>query len=339
MTPLNSNYSEKLNETLIQVIFTNTHCLDLTLLFSTSINDSSNSIKYSITFRSFGAEAYRFGSFLTGNETITINYIQLNENIDCADGLYITCIYYIEPRFDPICKDLKFDDGRHSVSPSYNPLFVPLMYALSIFMLFPVIIQHHRKKTKLLLARQQQIRRLSLTITNVDPNENHELFTKQILSKITNRNYLNTATTSFSSLDKYISNSSDLIDHNEQEDDDDNNCPNANDSIEHLLSSKPWLTVNGEPISDQQTFYNPNNDLPQPFNLFKQNSFPSSRKRRSESSINKSDEQIYENNYTNRKEGDIRLPLCIDDNKQYLRPKSKVNLYLSSSPNLFESDV
>ncbi|CAF1406758.1 unnamed protein product [Didymodactylos carnosus] len=113
------------------------------------------------------------------------------------------------------------------------------------------------------------MRRLSLTIKHDVMDANHQLFTNQIFSKTNNCNYLNTTTTSFSSFETYFSNSSDLIDHDEEHEDDDNNGPDASDGIEHLLSSKTWLIVTAEPIiSAHQTFYNQNNDSREALHLY-----------------------------------------------------------------------
>src|ERR1700722_3105762 len=61
-----------------------------------------------------------------------------------------------------------------------------MMYALSILMLLPVSIQHHRKKKALILQRQKELRRLSVTIAQDDENPKQN-FAKKLLSQIIER--------------------------------------------------------------------------------------------------------------------------------------------------------
>ena len=88
------------------------------------------------------------------------------------------------------CKDihlLKTNQTRNNTVPdflpSYNPLFVPMMYALSVIMLLPVIIQHHQRKKAQVVQRRKQIRRLSVTIAQDDQNPQQEL-AKKMLTQI-----------------------------------------------------------------------------------------------------------------------------------------------------------
>jgi hypothetical protein len=118
------------------------------------------------------------------------------------------------------------------------------MYALSILMLLPVIIQHRRHKQAQLIKRQKELRRLSLTILQDNPNiiENGSInfkkipiqvelvslpSTKTILDDIDdNDNVTFTVQKSRSFSNKY--------------DGDEKSGVTADDCIAHLLNNTPW---------------------------------------------------------------------------------------------------
>jgi heme exporter protein D len=148
---------------------------------------------YFITFRSFGNEQLKFGLFLSSNkyEEHSMEIIHQYYTTEFS-YLFIICFHFILPNnnLDIQCKDIrllkanqiKFNSSEDFL-PSYNPLFVPMMYALSILMLLPVIIQHHRQKQAILLQRQKELRRLSVTIAQ-DTQNPKQNFAQKILSQI-----------------------------------------------------------------------------------------------------------------------------------------------------------
>jgi hypothetical protein len=148
---------------------------------------------YLITFRAFGDEQLNLGLFPLTNKSKE-NSIEISHQYQTKEifYLFIICFHFIRPYndLDIQCKDihlLKKDQNKTKLTkdflPSYNPLFVPMMYALSIIMLLPVIIQHHRRKTAQLVQRRKQIRRLSMTIAEDDQNPQQHLG-KKLLSHI-----------------------------------------------------------------------------------------------------------------------------------------------------------
>ncbi|CAF1292583.1 unnamed protein product [Rotaria sordida] len=241
------------------------------LLYNITTNYS-----YFITFRSFGYEQLKFGLFLSTN-TSEENSIEIFYQYHTTElfHLFIICFHFILQfnDLDIQCKDLRIfkDDLIKSNLPedflsSYNPLFVPMMYALSILMLLPVIIQHHRHKKAQLLQRRKELRRLSMTIVQDNRNPQQNL-AKSVLSKIVendNINYenipidvelmsLRSTKTILDDIDDNVNSTSKLqtlqpLIYNYDDDDDDDNDinkqsgVNAHDCIAHLLDNTPWNT-------------------------------------------------------------------------------------------------
>lgn len=232
---------------------------------------------YFITFRPFGDEQIKLGLFSPTNKSVQ-NSIDILYHYDTRE-LFIICFYFILSLkdLDIQCKDLRLVQNTEIEShsekdflPSYNPLFVPLMYALSVLMLLPVIIQHHRRKQAKLIARRKQIRSLSISIAKDDPS-----LTQSVLSKIVENGkvcYENlpidirllsmspTVTTRLDDLDDptkptfTLETSQPYVYENENydvdDDDDDELIVDAHDCVAHLLDSAPWSTSDiDEPVT------------------------------------------------------------------------------------------
>ncbi|CAF1102040.1 unnamed protein product [Rotaria sp. Silwood1] len=135
---------------------------------------------YYLTFRLFEHQQIKFGlyapTYQYQQNSIEI-FNQYNNTSRELYYLFIICFYFILPLndIDIECKDIRLLKNKESYShheyhPSYKPLFVILMYALSILMLLPVIIQHRRRKIALLIERRKQLKRLSMSISPDNPN-------------------------------------------------------------------------------------------------------------------------------------------------------------------------
>ena len=146
--------------------------------FILNYNVSSN-YSYLITFRLFEHEQFKYGLFnpTDGNEMKSIeilhHYELMREEIYY---FFIICFHFIRSLndIDIVCKDLRLVktnpfDSENDYLPSYRPLFVPMMYALSVLMLLPVIVQHRRQKRANIIDRQRQLKRLSLSLVNENP--------------------------------------------------------------------------------------------------------------------------------------------------------------------------
>ncbi|CAF3386912.1 unnamed protein product [Rotaria sp. Silwood1] len=249
---IDANYRE--NDTII-------------LLYNITTNYS-----YFITFRSFGHEQLKFGLFLSTNKTEE-NSIEIFYQYHTIESfnLFIICFHFILQLddLDIQCKDLRIIKDDHITSnlsqdflPSYNPLFVPMMYGLSILMLLPVIIQHHRHKKAQLLQRRNELRRLSITISQDNRNSQQNL-TNNILSKIVkngNINYenipvdielisLRSTKTMLDDVDDNVNSTFALqtlqpfMHKYDDNDIDKQSDVNAHDCIAHLLDNTPWNTL------------------------------------------------------------------------------------------------
>ena len=133
---------------------------------------------YYITFRSFGNEQSKFGLFspTKGFKEYTIEIPYPYSTID----LLIICFHFLRPNndLDIQCYDRRIVKSYEIFLPSYNPLFVPMMYALSVLMLLPVIIQNHRRKKALVLQRRKELRRLSVSISRDKQNPKRNIVQK-----------------------------------------------------------------------------------------------------------------------------------------------------------------
>ncbi|CAF4183679.1 unnamed protein product [Rotaria sp. Silwood2] len=135
---------------------------------------------YYLTFRLFEHQQIKFGLY-SSTYQYKQNSIEIYNQYDLSRELFylfIICFYFILPLndIDIQCKDIrllkdnKINFRHHEYHPSYKPLFVLLMYALSILMLLPVIIQHRHRKHAQLIERQKQLKRLSMSISPNNPN-------------------------------------------------------------------------------------------------------------------------------------------------------------------------
>ena len=156
-------------------------------------NLTSNA-SYIITFRLFGDEQLRFGPYAPthGWKQTSLEILHSYRTTE-SFYLFITCFHFLLPSndLDIQCRDIRLskkqsDKGNSSDDflPSYNPLFVPMMYGLSVIMLLPVIIQHHRRKQALLMKRHKELRRLSIGIAQDDQHP-HQTLAQRVISQIT----------------------------------------------------------------------------------------------------------------------------------------------------------
>lgn len=223
-----------------------------TFIFSYNI---TTNYSYYLTFRLFEHEQIKFGLFHPSERA---NKFPISNSYNTSTTLFylfIICFHFIRPinDLDIQCKDirlLKYQPNKSHL-PSYKPLFVPLMYALSVLMLLPVIIQHRRRKQAQLIERRKQLRRLSITIAQDNPNilsnfvENGNINLKRIPIQI--------ELVSLPSIKTILDDIDDndnityalrnlptsIIEHDENDDDDDVGVT-ADDCIAHLLNTTPW---------------------------------------------------------------------------------------------------
>jgi len=220
-----------------------------TFIFSYNL---TTNYSYYLTFRLFEHEQIKFGLFSPSFKQNTFQIYNQYHSSTTLVYLFIICFHFIRQLndIDIQCKDirlLKIDQTKSL--PSYKPLFVPMMYALSILMLLPVIIQHRRRKRAQLIERQKQLGRLSLTISQDNP---------EILSKIVDNKKIK-----FKKIPIQIELVSlpssktilDDIDDNDNvtftlqklrpfadksDEDEDESGVTADDCIAHLLNNTPW---------------------------------------------------------------------------------------------------
>ncbi|CAF0943897.1 unnamed protein product [Adineta ricciae] len=235
--------------------------------------------KYShyITFRAFGDVQFQFGLFSSTNKSEK-NSLEIAHHYSSSEPyyLFIVCFHFLQFNdLDIQCRDIRLLNVRQLESnaskeflPSYNPLFVPMMYALSVVMLLPVIVQHHRHKKALLLQRRQTLRRLSMQIADDDQIPQQNLL-KNILLQIKddgNTNYENlclemdTISDSVPKVNRNdlsdnnvtftLENLQPLIHRRDGNDIDEQVDVNADDCVAHLLNNTPWNSSQTEqPLS------------------------------------------------------------------------------------------
>ena len=149
-----------------------------------SYNLTSN-YSYLITVRLFGNEQSKFGVFPPTDE-FEENSIELFQS-SSSTNLIIICFHFIRRinDLDIQCQDRSLNKEKGNSTdpdflPSYHPFFVPMMYALSILMLLPVIIQHHRQKRTLVVQRRKELRRLSVSISQDKQNPQRKIAQKML---------------------------------------------------------------------------------------------------------------------------------------------------------------
>lgn len=236
----------------------------------------TTNFSYYLTFRLFGNEQFKYGLNSPTNQSINHSIpVLFQPETDDSLSLFIICFHFLVSldNLDIQCRDIRlvnnFDNERFNVSedflPSYNPLFVPMMYALSIIMLLPVMIQHHRRHQLQSIRRRKELRRLSVSIVQDKSNPKRN-FAQRILSSFSengNLNYesvplgmkLTSATSTKTTLDDIDDNPivtfslQNSIPFTHQYDDIDLTESNidAHDCIAHLLDNTPWNT----PMPDQ----------------------------------------------------------------------------------------
>lgn len=141
----------------------------LILYYNLTTNSS-----YYLTFRVFEQEQIKFDLFSSDIQENTLQITYEHHSDNSLPYLFIVCFHFLHRlnEIDIQCKDINLikSESIPISLPSYKPLFVPMMYALSVLMLLPVIIQHRRHKQVKSLERRKQIRRLSMTIVQDHPN-------------------------------------------------------------------------------------------------------------------------------------------------------------------------
>lgn len=223
---------------------------------------------YFITIRSFGNEQLKLGLFLPSNKFVehSLEVFYQQSTTELFD-LFIICFHFILQinDLDIQCKDIRLLKNKSQISqdflPSYNPLFVPMMYALSVIMLLPVIIQHHRHKQALLLQRKKELRRLSVSISQ-DKRNPKQNFMRKILSQIIengNINYANlpldielvslpSTKTILDDVDENanvtftLQNLQPFIHKYDDDELNEQSVVDAHDCVAHLLDNTPWNT-------------------------------------------------------------------------------------------------
>jgi hypothetical protein len=252
---------------------------------------------YYLTFRLFEQEQMKFGLF-----SPTYRYRQNSIKIVNQDNspkelfyLFIICFHFMRQLndIDIQCKDMRLLKTDQTQSdrkylPTYKPLFIPMMYALSILMLVPVIIQHRRYKQEQLIERQKQLRRLSLRISQDDPTilsqiiENGNINLKKLPIEIE----LPSTKTIFDDDNDNITFTLEKLRPFIEKYDNEESGFTADGCIAHLLDNTPWNsypTERSPPISlakrdsNEQylpmigTFYNNDDDDQQP--IIKSNAY------------------------------------------------------------------
>ena len=161
----------------------------LLLVYNLTCNAS-----YFVTLRLFGDEPLRFGPYSPthGWRQASLEILHSYRTRE-SFYLFISCFHSLVPfhDLDIQCRDIRLakkQSGKSNSSddflPSYNPLFVPMMYGLSVLMLLPVIIQHHRHKQALLKKRHKELRRLSIGIAQ-DNHHPQQTFAQRVIARIT----------------------------------------------------------------------------------------------------------------------------------------------------------
>ena len=217
----------------------------LILYYNLTTNSS-----YYLTFRVFEQEQIKFGLFSSDIQENTLQITHEYHSENSLPYLFIVCFHFLYRlnEIDIQCKDINLikSESIKTSLPSYKPLFVPMMYALSILMLLPVIIQHRRQKYVKSLERRKQIRRLSMTIVQDHPNILSNLAKRvsvklpidvELLSIPSTKTILDDINddVSFTKTKPRI-----LIDDYDREDDVE---ITADDCIAHLLNNTPWSST------------------------------------------------------------------------------------------------
>lgn len=228
---------------------------------------------YYITFRLFANKQLKFGLFSPTTQ-YQQNSIEIPNQYETSTELFylfIICFYFLLPsnEIDVQCRDKRllkdYEIKPHDEhNASYKPLFLPLMYALSIIMLLPVIIQHRRRKNALSKEREKQLKRLSLTIAQDSPaalstiirKGNKNLKQIPIQLELVSSGSVKTILDDMDENDKVrftIQNVQPIIDTIDYDDDDDDDSEGdgyddndiesdvtADECIAHLLNNAPW---------------------------------------------------------------------------------------------------
>ncbi|UJR13995.1 hypothetical protein I4U23_000995 [Adineta vaga] len=206
---------------------------------------------YYLTFRQFEHEHIKYGLFPATYryEQRYVKIFNQSNTLEEFVQLFIICFHFLR-QFNDIdiqCKDLRLLNTDQEHLPSYKPLFVPLMYVLSILMLLPMIMHRRHHKRAELIERRKQLRRLSLSIAPDNPDlltqmvENGQFNFKNIPIQIE----LVSLPTTKTILDDIDDNDNVTFTLQERQrctenTDDDEPGITADDCIAHLLDNTPW---------------------------------------------------------------------------------------------------
>jgi hypothetical protein len=211
---------------------------------------------YYVTYRLFEHKQIKSGLF---SSKIRENKFLISNQYDTPTTLvylFIICFHFIR-RLNDIdiqCEDIRLLklDPQKSILPTYKPLFVPMMYALSILMLLPVIIQHRRRKHAAFIKRRSQLRHLSISISHDNPDilskfvEHGTLNLKnmpielELISSPTTRTTLNEVDSNDNVTYKLRKSRVYFDTYKQEENDDEQSAITADDCIAHLINSTPW---------------------------------------------------------------------------------------------------
>ncbi|CAF4111919.1 unnamed protein product, partial [Adineta steineri] len=256
---ISGNENKTINQLSVNIDYTDNNTWILYYNLTTNYS-------YYLTFRLFEHEQIKYGLF-PATYRYQQNSIQIFQQFNSSNKLFylfIICFHFIHyvNDIDIQCKDIFKSNNNSNESdieylPTYKPMFVPLMYALSILMLLPVIIQHRRHKRAQIHARRKQIRRLSITLSQDNPNllaeivENESRSFKKIPIEIELVSLPSTKTmlddiddndnVTFT-LKKLRPFTEKYIDDYDEDDINESEEPsiNADDCIAHLLDNTPW---------------------------------------------------------------------------------------------------
>ena len=245
--------------------------LDFTMHIEIQVNQTfvlhynvTTNYSYYITFRVFGQEQLKFDVFAPPSQAEQPSIVVPDQHLPHTDSihLFIVCFHFLRSAndIDIQCRDIRLAtaeaiSSEAELRPSYKPLFVPMMYALSVLMLLPVIVQHRRHKQAKIAERRKALRRLSINIAQDNPGllprclENGKLDPKKIPIQIELLSYPSTRTI----VDDIDDNDNvtftlqsgqpfDATCNGENED----FGVTADDCVAHLLDNAPWITYSSD---------------------------------------------------------------------------------------------
>lgn len=228
----------------------------------------TTSYSYYVTFRQFEHQQIKLGLFSPTFQHQEYSFKISNQHNTSSESFYlfIVCFYFTLPLndIDIHCKDIRllkndYIDSSHEHHASYKPLFVILMYALSILVILPVAAQHHYRKKALILAREKELKRYSLTIGGDTTNilsklaENGGVNSTAVPVQLTQLPSTSTLTNDMDDMDDYERLSftvPNLHLSTNRENVDNESDATAIDCIAHVLNNTPWNSSFSPPKSN-----------------------------------------------------------------------------------------